>query len=40
MKPLKPNFKTYPQMNRTFALNKIAVERCKQDFPDCYPLKS
>ncbi|GAB1660852.1 hypothetical protein [Mannheimia haemolytica] len=39
MKPLKPNFKTYPQMNRTFALNKIAVERCKQDFPDCYHFK-
>lgn len=38
MKLLKPNFKTYPQMNRTFALNKIAVERCKQDFPRLLPL--
>ncbi|MEG9498729.1 hypothetical protein [Mannheimia indoligenes] len=39
MKTLKPNFKTYPQTNRLFALNKIAIERCKQDFPDCYHFK-
>ncbi|MEG9487028.1 hypothetical protein [Mannheimia indoligenes] len=35
MKTLKPNFKTYPQTNRLFALNKITIERCKHDFPDC-----
>ncbi|WP_244141779.1 hypothetical protein [Mannheimia bovis] len=39
MKTLKPNYKTYPQTNRLFALNKIAIERCKQDFPDCYHFK-
>ncbi|WP_238348731.1 MULTISPECIES: hypothetical protein [Mannheimia] len=39
MKTLKPNFKTYPQTNRLFALNKIAIEHCKQDFPDCYHFK-
>lgn len=39
MKILKPNFKTYPQMDRTFALNKIAIERCKADFPECWHFK-
>ncbi|MDD0823883.1 hypothetical protein PTQ27_05300 [Mannheimia sp. AT1] len=39
MKTLKPNFKTYPQTNRLFALNKIAIERCKTDYPDCYHFK-
>lgn len=39
MKTLKPNYKTYPQTNRLFALNKIAIERCKADYPDCYHFK-
>lgn len=39
MNILKPNFKTYPQTNRTFALNKIAIERCKEKYPEHYHFK-
>ncbi|MDO4430323.1 MAG: hypothetical protein Q4B95_03365 [Lonepinella koalarum] len=39
MNILKPNFKTYPQTNRLFVLNKISIERCREQFPEHYHFK-
>lgn len=39
MKTLKPNFKTYPQTNRLFVLNKISIERCREQYPEHYHFK-
>ncbi|WP_439243774.1 hypothetical protein [Lonepinella sp. BR2474] len=38
-KILTPKAKTYPQTTRSFELDKIAVERCKTDFPEYYGFK-
>lgn len=39
MNILKPNFKTYPQTNRLFVLNKISIERCREQYPEHYHFK-
>ncbi|WP_386686081.1 hypothetical protein [Lonepinella sp. MS14437] len=39
LKKLTPKYKTYPQTTRSFELDKIAVERCKNEFPEHYGFK-